>query len=217
MEDKEKQYISMKEMLTKRSFETITNCNCRKDKDGAFVDLLNQELEELQKEKQIEVNKIIELIRPLNIVCDNNDCEKCPCSVENRLCTEERVARVIIEHYQPKLPKDSVVLSREEYAELKHTKILLKELEKDKKFYQNAVLNNLKEIEKLENQLEQTRKETAEKIYNDIFALINNAKDKSSKIFGNSSDYGKGYKNSVNHFNEHILELSKRYNVEIKE
>ena len=64
---------------------------------------------------------------------------------------------------------------------------------------------------------EQIRKETAEKIFNDIFALVNNAKDKSSKIFGNSSDYGKGYKNSVNHFNEHILELAKQFGLEIKE
>ena len=57
----------------------------------------------------------------------------------------------------------------------------------------------------------------AEKIFNDIFALINNAKDKSLKIFVNSSDYGKGYKNSVNHFNEHILEFAKQFGVEIKE
>ena len=60
-------------------------------------------------------------------------------------------------------------------------------------------------------------KETADKIFNDIFALINNAKDKSSKIFGNSSDYGKGYKNSVSHFNEQILELAKQYGVEVEE
>ena len=64
---------------------------------------------------------------------------------------------------------------------------------------------------------QQIRKETAKEIFNDIFSLVNNAKDKSSKIFGNSSDYGKGYKNSVNHFNEHILELAKQFGVEIKE
>lgn len=64
---------------------------------------------------------------------------------------------------------------------------------------------------------EKARKETAQEIFNDIFALINNAKDKSSKIFGNSSDYGKGYKNSVSHFNEHILELAKQYGVEVEE
>ena len=61
MKDKEKQYITMKEMLTKTSFEPITNCNCNckiesridyavrnENKDGAFVDLLNQEIEAMK-------------------------------------------------------------------------------------------------------------------------------------------------------------------------
>ena len=72
MKDKEKQNISMKEILTKRSIEPITNCNCKiesridyavrknEDNTGSMADLLNQEIEELQKEKQIEeMTKVI--------------------------------------------------------------------------------------------------------------------------------------------------------------
>ena len=85
--------------------------------------------------------------------------------------------------------------------------------------YLNKNYNEGWEIQKIEPEEEVKRieKETVEKIFNDIFALINNAKDKSSKIFGNSSDYGKGYKNSVSHFNEHILELAKQYGVEVQD
>lgn len=90
------------------------------------------------------------------------------------------------------------------------------EQEKD---YLNKNYNEGWEIQRVEPEEEVKRieKETVEKIFNDIFALINNAKDKSSKIFGNSSDYGKGYKNSVSHFNEHILELAKQYGVEVQD
>ena len=90
------------------------------------------------------------------------------------------------------------------------------EQEKD---YLNKNYNEGWEIQRVEPEEEVKRieKETVEKIFNDIFALINNAKDKSSKIFGNRSDYGKGYKNSVSHFNEHILELAKQYGVEVQD
>ena len=89
--------------------------------------------------------------------------------------------------------------------------------------FEDSVVLSMEEAERFRGQTfnikkvkAQARKETADKIFNDIFALINNAKDKSSKIFGNSSDYGKGYKNSVSHFNEHILELAKEYGVEVE-
>lgn len=35
----EKQNISMKEMLTKRSFEPITNCNCIKDREKQIEEI----------------------------------------------------------------------------------------------------------------------------------------------------------------------------------
>ena len=84
------------------------------------------------------------------------------------------IAQEIVNKGWIKPAKDSVALSREEYAELKHTKILLKELQKDKKFYQNAVLNNLKKIEKLENQLKQASKETVEKLIAKIKQFLSN-------------------------------------------
>lgn len=61
------------------------------------------------------------------------------------------IAQTLVEHYQPKLPEDSVVLSREEYERI--TKELVTE--------QRAM-----EIAK--EYFEKMRKETAEKILNDL-------------------------------------------------
>lgn len=146
------------------------------------------------KEKQIEVNKIIELIKSLNIVCDNNDCEKCPCSVKNKFCTEERVARVIIEHYQPRLPENArvfiptnenyVMLSREEYQDLKE----YKNIAEQRKFnldYANVELRRLEtELKRVKAHAKindehlhiriknQSSKETAEKFAKEFDKLL---------------------------------------------
>lgn len=147
MKDKEKQYISMKEMLTKTSFEPITNCNCKiesriENKDGTFVNLLNEEQTELQKEieamqyfanknavsildivntcsveKQIEEMEMAREIHKALLYCKNNSrCRNCEFKNDTPMsfCKAEYIAKVISEKYQPKLPEDSVVLSREE-------------------------------------------------------------------------------------------------------
>lgn len=100
MKDKEKQYISMKEMLTKRSFGTITNCNYRQYKEGAFVDLLNQEMEELQREKQIEeMAKVIKNSLSLHI---------------EKTIIYPYIAQDLYACGYRKLPENAVVLSMEE-------------------------------------------------------------------------------------------------------
>lgn len=143
----------------------------------------------MDKEKQIK-----KLTKELDY-CETHECV-------GGSCSECRAIWLVEQGYR-KIPEGSVVLSREEY---------------------NALLLEQKRLREIVDRIpcgyelkEQARKETAEKIFNDIFALVNNTKDKSSKIFGNSSEYGKGYKNSVNHFNEHILELAKQFGVEIGE
>ena len=112
MKNKEKQDISMKEMLTKRSIEPITNCNCRQDKDGAFADLLNQEIEELQKAKAIE--------EMAQTICEfAHSTGRCDC-VNNFApnCTWKDMATSVYNAGYRKIT-DSVVLSKEEYEKLK--------------------------------------------------------------------------------------------------
>ena len=102
----DKAYMSLANHYEERKEKAI-----RQVKDGAFVDLLNQEMQELQnsmkdKEKQIK-----------------SDCEKC---IHDKVCYDCLMTDKCwgkdndCKHYQPKLPEDSVVLSSEEYRYLKH-------------------------------------------------------------------------------------------------
>ena len=95
MEDKEKQNISMKEMLTKRSFEPITNYNCK----------VESRIEPTDKDKIIE--------EMAKVIDDRLIEARCWLGSMNR-GEGYWIAQKLIEHYQPKLPEDSVVLSREE-------------------------------------------------------------------------------------------------------
>ena len=70
------------------------------------------------------------------------------------------IAEKLIEHYQPKLPKDSVVLSKEEYEDYKkHVDNCIEEYYRGQHeaevYYKNI-------------QISRERKETAEKILNDL-------------------------------------------------
>lgn len=146
MKDKEKQYISMKEMLTKRSFEPITNCNCveetryavRKDayNAGTMADLLNQEIEELQKalkEKQIE--EIAKDILSAYAV--------------NKLYSQD-VAKSLYEQGYRKIEKDSVVIPN--------------------KITEETSAEDLIKIAKYNDKIrKQANKETAEKILNELY------------------------------------------------
>lgn len=174
MKDKEKQNISMKEMLTKRSIEPITNCNCRQDKDGAFVDLLNQEIKELHKEKRKQITEMAKhgcydgCASGLRKFCDEYDGKPCKNMV--------RIASGLYEQGYRKLPEDSVVLTREEYEKLKNESI--DKLFADDTFFKEEFKANKEYLRKRANRdyiklvKKQTSKETAEKIYKDLKLLV---------------------------------------------
>lgn len=170
MKDKEKQYISMKEMSTKKSFEPITNCNCkvenridyavRKNEDnaGAFANLLNQETNELlnNMEQGMQIR--------ICIACKQY--KKC----DKELCTMSRlVAEELSRFYQPKIPEDSVVFSKEDKAKLVHIDTLknIKSISQLKELLSNiTAINDLMGYNDRELEIRQEeRKETAEKIY----------------------------------------------------
>lgn len=73
-----------------------------------------------------------------------------------------KVAIQIVEHYQPKLPEDSVVLSREEYKNLKHYENEMYRLQGVVDTLTNEGWDILDEKEEKIRKAE--RKETAEKI-----------------------------------------------------
>lgn len=165
MKDKEKQYISMKEMLTKRSFETITNCNCRQYKEGAFVDLLNQEMEELQREKQIDlmVECMFDYARTLvDIKTATEDSRFINCYKD----TIRGYANFLYDNNYRKIPENAVVLTREKYEliEAKSTRI---PIDKDGNFIEYAIYDTDKVLTKPEYRdyvYNKARKETAKEI-----------------------------------------------------
>ena len=111
MKDKEKQNISMKEMLTKRSFEPITNCNCKVESriDCAVKD----------KEKQIEemAKDIPYLTLDRTVFVGATETKNVSWMLseeDNKVIAEELIKKGWI-----KLPEDGVVLSADEFANLK--------------------------------------------------------------------------------------------------
>ena len=202
MKDKEKQNISMKEMLTKISFEPITNCNCKvesridyavrknEDNTGSMADLLNQEIEELQKEKQIE-----EMTKVSFSVIDNKtgeypdlydialkedwakglmycDMEGFSINEDGQLILSDECGKFV---YCPSdrftvVFEDIIVLSREEFEKLTAPRYIIKpkqlrkeELDKHLKNSTWGIIDNdIIEIIPIPNEKE-IRKETAEK------------------------------------------------------
>lgn len=75
---------------------------------------------------------------------------------------EEKIAEELLKYYQPKLPENAVVLTREEYDELKQAKILLEFREETIKYLEEA---NIRYSKALENK----SKETAEKILKPLY------------------------------------------------
>ena len=99
------------------------------------------------------------------------------------------IAKELLKHYQPKLPKDSVVLSREEYEKL--TKKLVTE-------------QRAKEI--AQEYFGIVRKETAEKIIH-LVGMLPIPRQVSNR-------YGVGFENALTVVK---LEIAKQFGVEIKE
>lgn len=155
MKDKEKKNISMKEMLTKRSIEPITNCNCKvesridyavrnENKAGAFVNLLNQEIASLQKAKAIE-----------EMAKDLKECLPSAWYWQKSVDSDTYcVAKHLYNAGFRKLLEDSVVLSKEEYE-----KRVPFELYKVAKILYNEKCEELK----------QASKETVEKIFDLVY------------------------------------------------
>lgn len=164
MKDKEKQNISMKEMLTKRSFEPITNCNCRQNKEGAFVDLLNQEQAELKKTIIEELTRnVADYIAKCNALCNTRSCHNCDLYGWKMDCHNVYIAKGLYEQGYRKLSEDSVVLSREEYDNLK--------LE-IQKAHHKGVRVGFDLTKYKENSIEQARKETAREILHKIYEQL---------------------------------------------
>ena len=119
------------------------------------------------REKQIE--------EMAKILCDRcmeiNKGKACP-YYDKRSCFENRKkeATYYYEQGYRKIDKDSVVLSREGYEELKQAKILFELREEIIKFLEDV---NIRYTEALELKVnEKERKETAKKFYNTIIYWI---------------------------------------------
>lgn len=108
------------------------------------------------KEKQIEEMAMAKII--CNAI-NNKELKHCDiqCNVD---CLG--IAKELLKHYQPKLPKDSVVLSREEFKLLTDIKDLQQQV-------QDSLSSMSEDIERIEKQ---ASKETAEKCKEDISQLL---------------------------------------------
>lgn len=62
-----------------------------------------------------------------------------------------------------------------------------------------------------EDELSALKVKVAREIFNDIFALCDNAEDKLDKLFTEVDEYRKGYENSVKHFKENMIKLQEKY------
>lgn len=106
------------------------------------------------------------------------------------------IAKEVLKHYQPKLPEDSVVLTKEEYEQLKQT-----------------IISQLEESTKLCTHLTQkiidTRKETAREILKEIRKYLDTVPQVPPDYY--SDDWGYLTKDVDNGLNE----LAKQYGVEV--
>lgn len=79
--------------------------------------------EDLPQEKQIEEMEMAREIHKALLNCHNNyNCHKCEFMHDTPMsfCKAEYIAKAISEYYQPKIDKDSVVLSKSELEEIKN-------------------------------------------------------------------------------------------------
>lgn len=116
------------------------------------------------KEKQIEVKKLVNIITK---IYPNKYSIEYPARAI-------RLANELLEHYQPKIDKDSVVLSIDAYNRLK----------RDSELYEARQKENLKLFAKAYNQ---GSKETAEKIIKMVFDLF--PKDKQFTTISKATVY----------------------------
>lgn len=141
------------------------------------------------KEKQIE-----EMAKS-----DKDLMQLCKLLFENWDGTVINVAKTVLEHYQPKLPEDSVVLSREEKQEYENLVKLL--------IYDKPIKSRVYEFVK--DTKYQASKETAEKYKGFIRELLTNGDDSITTYYGDVK-----YRLIRE---DDLQELAKQFGVEIKE
>ena len=184
----------MKEMLTKRSFEPITNCNCKTEKE------IEQDFKKHEeKHKQIE-----EMAKIIEDGCANIKCnEKCKYyNDEPYICYTKRCAETILDLGYRKIDKDSVVITREEYS---------KEL--NDSYYQGQ---HECEIYYKNIQIPRERKETAEKFADLLFSHIT-TREVWEELRTLWLRIGGGKKANLPIWNLLIEPVLKQFGVEIKE
>ena len=124
------------------------------------------------------------------------------CEVLDRVDIES-IAKELYEQGYRKLPKDSVVLTREELQENYVSKTLYEQLQK-------VSLARKEQIDKLSKKLIEARKETAEKFVKKVKKLL-----KKVDIIVDGDEGLVGYEESA--VDKGLTELAKQFGVEIKE
>lgn len=121
----------------------------------------------------------------------------------------ETIALRVYEKYQQKLPKDSVVLSKEEYA-------LYDVVKKDYPNDMTCLVEKLTEIS--HNSYKKGIKETAEKILNELFDIFDNKIKELLKLKkSNNNEYNDGRLCECCSCIDEIRDFATREGVEIKE
>ena len=129
----------------------------------------------MEDKKQIE--EIAEVID--DMVDDNARIRETRWDGYIALANSEKIAEELLKHYQI-VNKDSVVMSREEYAELKQAKTLLELREETIKYLEDANIRYAEALELKVNKKE--RKETAREIYHMADDIITGSQNDGDKI-----------------------------------
>lgn len=211
-------------MKDKEIIET-TEKAVRKDEDnaGAFVNLLNQEQAELKKATIEEMRRLIKL--PIeNWLEDTGAIPQATTYYAELIGCINDSAEVLFNEDYRKLPKDSVVLTKEEleekYEPSETFMAVSRELEELKESLKDSVVLPKKLYELYMNELHNYEvgkrngsKETAEKFYDKICT--------NTCVFTTpptvSEDYNKGYVQAMADHSERIDQVAKQFGVEIKE
>ena len=181
----------------------------------------------MTKQEQIE-----EIAKDIHRVCN-----ACSGEIFDEYTCDRCQAKLLIEKGYRKLPEDSVVLSSEEYEKLKSLydtqkdaimtssigdlPLTVKGLRKavDEITRLNRVEAELQELnikyyneaKDLRRELKQARKETAEKIFNDIIQALEERKDSVKEFYGVAESVGADVASRA------VKNLAKQFGVEIKE
>ncbi len=165
---------------------------------------MEKQIEEMAKEKCEHFNERVCYKIDCKTQCRYYGKANCQTCIHKSVCTffetidcEKEVKEYGCKHYQPKLPKDRVVLSREEYQDLKE----YKNIAEQRKFnldYANVELRRLEA--ELNSAYKKGSKETAEK----ILTYVGNLYDDGDQRF-RLKDY------------QWHKDLCKQFGVEIKE